>query len=166
MTGKNKNTGKIFAAAFMLVVLTFLIYSFLQPYDRIDVIEKDDLRFKLLNRNTVGKAYVISEKTNLAINNTPENITMICNNRESFTLDIENKDDNIVQNIDFLIQNVENLKFEFPRDFIVPPKASRKMTFFVDADCSNAPAYVEPILTVKGTDLTFGFSIYVEDRKE
>ena len=155
----------------LLISLVVLIYFLPNPpYDRIDIIPKEDDNFKLYSilpkENMVGQAYMYSKKYDIAIDRIPENMTITCNNRGSFIIDIENKDNAVVKDIELLIENAENLIFEYPKEFIVPPLSIKQMTLFVDADCSNVPKSVSPAFKVKGTQLEFDFTIYVENRAE
>ncbi len=166
-----KNNEKLISLALVSVIILGIVYATFKPsYERVDVISKDNFSFKLQkilpNENLVGQAYVYSKKSNLAINNIPENMVIACNNRGSFTIDIENKDSNIAKNVNFSIEDAENLKFEYPNEFIIPPYSSRSMTIFIDADCQNAPKSINPTFKIKGTELEFTFSINVENRAE
>ena len=103
-----KNNDKLLILALLsMVILSFTYFLFKPSHERIEIIGKDNLNFELQKilpiKNFVGQAYVYSEKSNLAIDNIPEDMMVICNNRESFTIDIENKDGGIARNIHFLI---------------------------------------------------------------
>lgn len=166
----DKNNKIIFLILFSVILASSIYFLFNRPYDRIDVIDKDELSFRLERflprENIIGQAYIYSKKSNIAIDKIPDNMTINCNNREGFTVSIENKDSNVARNIEFLIENAENLIFEYPREFIVPPLSTKEMTLFVDADCSNAPRLLRPLFKVKDTQLDFNFSIYVDNRSE
>ena len=166
----NKNSKAVFLIL-LSIILAGSIYSLVNwPYERIDIIDKDELSFRLERflprENIIGQAYVYSKKSDIAIDKIPDNMTIKCNNRESFTISIENKDNNVARNIEFLMENAENLIFEYPKDFVVPPLSTKEMTLFIDTDCSNAPRLIMPIFKVKDAQLEFNFSIYVENRSE
>ena len=166
-----KNNDKLLILALLsMVILSFTYFLFKPSHERIEIIGKDNLNFELQKilpiKNFVGQAYVYSEKSNLAIDNIPEDMMVICNNRESFTIDIENKDGGIARNIHFLIENAENLRFEYPKEFIIPPLSTKKITLFVDVDCPNAPKSINPIFKIEGTNLAFKLNINIENRSE
>ena len=166
----DKNNKVKFLILFSIILTSSIYFLFNKPYDRIDVIDKNEFSFRLerfLSRgNIIGQAYVYSKKSNIAIDKIPDDMTIKCDNREGFTVSIENKDSNVARNIEFLIENAENLIVEYPKDFIVPPLSTKEMTLFVDADCSNVPRLLKPIFKVKDTQLEFNFSIYVDNRSE
>ncbi|MBI2522836.1 hypothetical protein HYW19_00430 [Candidatus Woesearchaeota archaeon] len=166
----DKNSKVIFLILFSVILASSIYFLFNKPYDRIDVIDKDEFSFRLERflprENIIGQAYAYSKKSDIAIDKIPNNMTIKCNNREGFIISIENKDSNVARNIEFLIENAENLVFEYPKDFVVPPLSTKEMTLFIDVDCSNAPRLLNPIFKVKDAQLEFNFSIYVENRSE
>ena len=153
--------------------LTISISILSVPYNRVDVIGRNDVRFKIKqifkmpSRNPVMRGYAIFFQTpTLIINNNPKTTTMTCNNREPFTINIENKGERSSENIKFAVENSKNLKFKFPENIIIPPNSIREITFFIDADCANTPQKVTPTLKIEETDIEFTMNIFVENRME
>jgi len=164
-----KNIVLLILGCFMILIMGFSIFS--TSYKRVDVIGENDIIFKfkqminMPNNNLVGYA-TYSKKYNLSVDNIPEDVTIMCNNQQVFTIDIQNKDKYVVKDIQFTVDKAKNLRFEFPENFIVPPLSSRRLSFFVDSDCTDVPQKIAPTLKILNTDIEFIINITVEERRE
>jgi len=151
--------------------LSVVNFSTPSEYDRIDMINQEDFKFKIMNtkiiEDSVGKAYLYSKKAQLSIDNIPDKLNLKCYQKKDITIKLINHDKYVIKDLDFNTKKHEYIDIIPPNKISVPPLSSREITFFITTKCPDQNQIeINQVISITGTDIEFNIPILLNKRLE
>ena len=156
---KKKKNHKFIVLIILAVILLILIIPFIKMHDRIDIIEKNDLKFNIISFFS-EKPMPADSSSQIELINFTDTMQIACNNPESLKIELENRD-KVAREIEFVIKNKGNLNFYFPPKLMLPPESRKEFTFFLDIGCEDKGKTINSVFQIKNTDLSFPLAVLI-----